>query len=648
MADTSNASPDTSHDTFSWLQTVSSVGSALIAIVTLITVYIAATQLATQNRLYRLGLSREAVGPWETKVANTTLLGLRRRVYAPSISLSSLAKSEWKPRFGFPRGFPEKAGISDEEAGANFVQAKASWVNFMEGLGISPASHGLYEMQDASELVNRVVPMTWVGKDLVGLCSILGFQSCEKKPSPKSPMPLPIQWSGPLGWLQFRSSPTGCVAEFRRRMVPRNQISDGLHSYWEKDQVPCENHFLLSRLCNSINSFCLSDGRILFLGGISKGKHPQDDEDPASVHAVASEQLLQDLTSENLTDEEIMLHLFGKKKHRPKALQRDPKRDWPSQARQHTDEHEMPGFLQSLLREKANTTENTAHVLQKCPGFLSVVINSELADSRGLSLDQCEEYRRRFVEKEDVDAAQYPHNLGNVYMDEGLFKLMKDSLLLLKPDGFYFSPASMLCADLGEAYAHINEQSIKSDHVFPESYEVPAAYPQGVRPHPAGDQLCSAVSLCNELQRQRKAGRLFCSADDMRLLAKVSYALRYIVSPSGHDGRDLSWAMICCPDLSRDVRDSLASASLGQYLSAKVSCKDGWLDCASLPGMAIPVNGRETTRYRTPLVADGEYTGAQVLAALSDVFITFYWIDTKWITDVAVYDATIPQSVTMC
>ncbi|KAL8387232.1 hypothetical protein RB595_010061 [Gaeumannomyces hyphopodioides] len=432
-------------------------------------------------------------------------------------------------------------------------------------------------------------------------------------------------------------------------MVPPNQISNDLHSYWKKDEVPCEERSLLSRLWGSIGGFYLPGGQVLYLGGISGDESPRDDEDPENVHAVASEQLLRDLTSENLSDEEIMVQLFGKKKNRPRVLQRDPKRDGPSQARRHADEQEMPEFLQSLLREKADATENRAEVLRRCPGLLSVVINGELADSRGLSLDRCEEYDRKFVDKEDVDLVQYPHNLGDLYMDETLFKLMKDSLLLLKPDGFYFSPTSILCADIQHAYAHINEQSVKPMRVFPESYEKPAAHPQGVRPHPDEDQLCSAVSLCNELQRKRKTGRIFCSVDDMRLLAKVSYALRRIISPPGLDrGRDLSWAMICCPDLSRDIRDSLESVSLRQYLGAKVNCKDGLLDCASLPGMATPMNGRETTKYRTPLVADGEYTGAQVLAALSDVFITFYWIDKRWITDVAVYDATIPQSVTMC
>lgn len=642
-----------SPDAFSWLQTVSSVASAIIAIITLVTVYIAATQLATQNRLYRLGLSRQAVGPWEPKVANTTLLGLRRRVYAPAISLTSLVKGNWKPRFTFPRGFPEKPNANDEEAG-NLVQAGASWVNFMEALGLSPESQGFYEMQDASELVNRVVPMAWIGKDLVGICSILGFQSHEDKPSFKSPMPLPMQWSGPLGWLQFRSSASGCIAEFRRRMSQPDQILRSLHAYWEDYPVPCEEHFLRSRLWNSIGGLYLPDDKILYLGGTNRHEGPRDQDDAEDAQEVRPEELLQDITSQSLTNEEIMLKLFGKKKDRPKALQRDAERDGPGQARR-ADEHEMPESFEALLRGKLDTNENSMEVFRPCPGLLSVAINGELAYSRGLSTENCQEYDRKFVDKEDVDLVKYPHNLGELYMDETLFKLMKDALLLVKPDGFYFSPTFILSADIRNAYSHIEEQSNKLMRIYPAVYETPTA-PGTRHPQPDEDRLRHAMWLCNELQRTRKTGRAVFSVDDMRLLAKVSNALKGIISPAqGPDGRDMVWAFICCPDLSRDIRESLSSVeanadALGPYLTAKVKCSDGWLDCASLPGMAALGDGTTTTtsKYRTPLVADGEYTGAQVLAALSDVFIAYYWIEKRWITDVAMYDATIPQSVTMC
>lgn len=45
---------------------------------------------------------------------------------------------------------------------------------------------------------------------------------------------------------------------------------------------------------------------------------------------------------------------------------------------------------------------------------------------------------------------------------------------------------------------------------------------------------------------------------------------------------------------------------------------------------------------------DDNFSSKQVLAAFVHVFLTYFWIEKKWISDVKAYDATIPQSVTMC
>ncbi|KAL2150143.1 hypothetical protein VTH82DRAFT_7819 [Thermothelomyces myriococcoides] len=572
-------------------------------------------------------------------------------LYVPSVNLNSLVGNGWRPNFTFPAGIPKTPNGHVEE-GEN-VQAKASWVNFMQALGMSPeiprqGEMQLYEMQHASELVNGVVPMPWTGKDLVSICSILGFQSHEKSPSPKEPMPLPMQWSGPLGWLQFRSTTNGCVVEFRRRMYMVNQISNSIHRHWKSCDMPLEDHFLRSRLWNSIGGFFLADGGVLYLGGTDKCKGPRD-LGPEDAEESDETQLFEKLTSADFSDDDIMLKLFGKKKDRPRALQRDVDRNNPTQADRGVRNPE-PDPLESLLRLELDKFQSDSsgmkELLRPCPGLLSVIVNGELAYSRGLSAKGCKEYDRKYVSPEDIDPKLYPYHLGDLYMDEEILALMKDALLLLHPDGFYFSPTKILISDLREAYDHIEEQSNKSaTKIFPDSD--PRTLPHGMANREALDDLCYAMDLCNDLQNTRKTGHAMFSVDDMRLLAKASCSLKPIISPLGKDGQDLVWAMICCPDLSRDIRKLLNKpASVTDFLTAKFVCRNGSLSSESLRDSGDA--DAKKTEYTVPLIDDGNFTGTQVLAALAYVFITYYWIDKAWPSDVALYDSTMPQNVIMC
>lgn len=640
-----------------WLSAVSSVASAIIAMVTLFTVYIAAMQLATQNRMYKLGLSSRALGPWAGRVASSSYFGLRRRIYVPVISLNALVETgTWKPQLTFPMGF-QKSPDPDVEEGTAHVQAKASWVNFMQALdmspSVSPGKKDPYEMQDASELVNGVVPMPWVGKDLVSICSILGFQSHESKPSYKDPMPLPMQWSGPLGWLQFRSSPNGCIAEFRRRMRLFNQIPDPIHKHWEHVNMPNEDHFLRSRLWNAIGGLSLSDDGVLYLGGADRDTQPRDMENETNNAEAAPTQLFDDLTSTDLSADDIMQKLFGKKKDRPKALQRDTDRHNPTQADRGGNNSQKSGILDSLLGEELEKLTSQAgprkELIRSCPGLLSVAINGELAYSRGLGIDKCEEHDRKYVSAdEEYDKNEFPHHLGDLYMNSKILSLVKDALWLLKPDGFYFSPARIIMSDLMEPYGHLKEQSNRVTQIFPDFKQDKIIFRAVAQAPDAGSHLHQAMILCNNLQETRKTAHAMYSVDDMRILAKASHSLKQIISSSSN-GKDLVWAMLYCPDLSRDIRKSLTKDNISQFAAATVRCQDGALNCTSLPGFGGELDAVEKpAKYQIPLVADGEYTGMQVLAALADVFITYYWIDKRWITDVTVYDFTIPQSVMMC
>jgi hypothetical protein len=58
--------------------------------------------------------------------------------------------------------------------------------------------------------------------------------------------------------------------------------------------------------------------------------------------------------------------------------------------------------------------------------------------------------------------------------------------------------------------------------------------------------------------------------------------------------------------------------------------------------------GRAAYTYKTPLCADGHYTDWQLLAAFTDLMVTYFGLRKTWISDVGVYDHVIPQTTTMC
>jgi len=156
------------------------------------------------------------------------------------------------------------------------------------------------------------------------------------------------------------------------------------------------------------------------------------------------------------------------------------------------------------------------------------------------------------------------------------------------------------------------------------------------------------MNLCNELQRTRRTARAVFSVDDMRLLAKASFSLKSIISTRPNDnGEDLVWAMLSCPELSSDMREYFKnSGNTAEFLTATATSSNGILDCSHL--FITSSSNEKVGMYNIPLLRDGVFTGSQLLAALSDVFITYFWLEKKWLTDVAAYDTTMPQSVAFC
>ena len=56
--------------------------------------------------------------------------------------------------------------------------------------------------------------------------------------------------------------------------------------------------------------------------------------------------------------------------------------------------------------------------------------------------------------------------------------------------------------------------------------------------------------------------------------------------------------------------------------------------------------------YNIPLILNevdsASFEGYDVLIAFMNVLLTNYWIERSWISDVSLFDGTIPQSVLMC
>lgn len=669
-----------------WISATSSVLAAIVGLITLLTVYVAAMQILSRRQLYRLGVSVKSLGPWKPIVVTPSLLRMQTHISTPTISLPRLVDQKWQPKISFPTGFttgPTKAPtnfINKSTRTATSIAGKlpkvptglptgrppnapsdpellaeASWVNFLQALGLTPENTGLYEMQAESELVNGIVPMRWKGRDLVGICSMLGFQSHEDKPSARTPMPLPMLWSGPLGWLQFRASSDGCIVEYRRRGEFNNLLSQAQYEYYGPFQPhPID---LKSRLWHSINGLYLPNGRLLYIGGsdpVTEKLKERRDNQPRTV-----EEICADIVSSDRTEEQLIKVLYGKKENRPVcpgALKRGPSQLLQSDP--------LPEFLRAISSRSILKSQKSKYtqVLKRCPGLLSMVVEGELASIRGLDLTLCDEFNRVYTEPGDVEQ-KYTAKLGCFRMEQELLGLLKQAVLLLKPDGFYFTPTKKLCNDVNAIWQHVTDMSEKHKCIFPVVPTnklqngagrdgVPPVGPTSTPQSPIewggeGDimTLYHAMALCNQFQQFKMSSPVMFTIADMGIISKASSLLRVIVT---EPGTDIIWAMIESRDLFSYLLERLREMKVQQdvqdLLIKTVESKNGVLDCS-------PLNCRpedDVGRFVVPLVEDRVFTGAQVLAAFLDVFLTYFWIEKSWISDVAVYDATVPQSVTMC
>ncbi|KAJ2970470.1 hypothetical protein NUW58_g9685 [Xylaria curta] len=306
----------------------------------------------------------------------------------------------------------------------------------------------------------------------------------------------------------------------------------------------------------------------------------------------------------------------------------------------------IEGPLKDLLQRMREKELGKMEVLTPQHGLLSVVVQGELADSRGLNPESCHEYGRVYLVDSEVDRETFPYRLGDLFMGEDLLKLMKEAMQLLKPDGY------SLCDD-----------PEKENGIFPDDSD-----PDGWPDRQKDDEMLHYVMmLCNKFQHIRTQSHGYFTVEDMIAVAKASKSLR--------SASDLTWAMLVSPDLFNDLARAFGDPKTWDLLRATVTCRSHVLDCTDLmkrcgiarkkgakyATMAGNTNGNgtgttpaaadsttEIMNYEVPLCPDNKFSGRQVLASFLDVMVTYFWTEKSWITNVELYDHVIPQTITMC
>ncbi|KAI5814627.1 hypothetical protein BZA77DRAFT_283384 [Pyronema omphalodes] len=655
-----------------WLSALCSLIAAIVAVVTLITVYLAGMQILSRRQLYRLGFSYRSLGPWKTKVVKPSFAKMQTHIKTPTVSLARLVAKRWQPKLTFPKGLP--IPDSDLEEGQRLM-AEASWVNYLEALGLTPQDDKFYDMQYESELVNGIVPMRWKGKDLVGICSLLGFQAvidCDDYAQNfKKAMPLPSQWSGPLGWIQFRSSSDTCIAEFRRRAVVKNEFPKMFYDYYI--DFPTNKLCLITRLWQSVNGLYspgIADEKpdVFVLGGAEKpGK--DDDEKPRSIIDICDILLK---SKDKLPDQEELLNkMFGKPSKWPSGVRPDNIENAQAHATKASaaDDSGLEALIRGITGKTSGSDDDEKleqlQLVIPCPGLLSVIVQGELADTRGLDFGKHNmlEYERKFIQPEDYSYSKqtHPYRLGSLCLGDKSLGHFKKAALHLQPDGFYFTPPPSVYADVSNMWHNVTQISKQSGfkHIFLQD-KLDKWRSNGILNKdfkPVANTLYHAMSLCNELQRIKKTCRSILSFEDLRIISQASKSVRKIVSTTNNMASspiDLIWAMIYSPELLNDVSKRFEFQDLApEYIFEKsftAKIKNGCIDCTALTSKEKDLSSALGLKgcYDIPLLADGEYEGQQVLAAFLDVLLTYFWINKKWISNVALYDLTVPQSVTMC
>jgi len=701
-------------DTLNFVSNISSLTAAVAGVLTLLTVYVAGIQLAARRQLYQLGLSKSSLGLWRGKVVSRPgwHLGMTNHIQAPVVRFANLVKNDWQPTLASTASNPKVHSESKEEtlgrignilgaialpAHARLVDCEAqaalahledddqpdtSWVNFLDVLGIHPCHTQLYELQPEPELFKGIVPMRWRGRDFAALCSMLGFQAASTA-STKTTMELPTQWSGPLGWMQFRASSEGCVVEFRLRM------GEGCPTYLPYDtreffkSAPVAPMHFVRRAWQSIGGYVYdsldsttsvgrvglnSPPRILFFSGIRDKKKVKPP--PRTV----DELLRQVMAKKGASDDDLRNIVLGS--------QQEQWNDDPANDGSDSEGSRLLDGLSQLLpsdlgrgpsQRKAKDSRKL-ELLTEDLGLLHTVADGTWADTRGLHWrNRVDEYTRFLITDAELALRGNCFRAGNLCIDKTkLLPRVKSALRFLRPDGFYFSPTHLMAADLKDIFEHVMCQldTFKKSDIFSPNAMNPLQVYRQRQPMPTADVtskqkhpheiVLHAATLINAIHFATQNGRNHLRHEEIKLLSNASWMLTGTLQHTGPCAADFEWAV-------------MMSAPLFEHLLKWFGSDDFKLDTEFLgkPCVAIElVDGEESTGtirfknkgyvnnmwpserltgiYTLPLVGKGELDGKAVIYAFLNVLFIYFWvIPLRWSSDVQRYDSTIPLSVTM-
>lgn len=295
--------------------------------------------------------------------------------------------------------------------------------------------------------------------------------------------------------------------------------------------------------------------------------------------------------------------------------------------------------------------KHTVRVLNRRPGFLTTTEGERIA-SRGLGNDTVEEYNCEYISTAQLNRATHPYNLGDLYMNITLLQLMKEALLELQPDGYFFTPAKCLAQIVNHVYAHV-------DMICEEIKDVKCFDPGTIGTY--SPELYYAIVLCREIQSNREISDMLYTVRDMRIVSIAAAAVKSLFSNLGDkesNAQDLVWAVLVCPRLLQDLARIFSAVSIESLLSLSrqsetTFSEKGILHIEWLATFANKDNqgGQIEGTYKVPIMYTNErreFTPTQLVAAYVYVFLTFFWVSKAWVTDVTVYDVTIPQIVNMC
>ena len=246
------------------------------------------------------------------------------------------------------------------------------------------------------------------------------------------------------------------------------------------------------------------------------------------------------------------------------------------------------------------------------------------------------------------DEDRFKHHLGNLYMDDELLSIFKEAAELLRPDGYFLT----LTRTLALISTMCTPTSRRSSTRLRRSASSPAWSSTPGRPQTRTKSRCT--SGWYSATSSSTSG---CTTKPLTPWTTWRPSRRHH-SPSlseVHQAPDLTWVILTCPELFAHLAQVFERVQdLGAFdpLRKTVRCRGGNLDCTdpmdceATPAMPKPTAADTTSdpspqsinsekekgstterKYKIPLCGDGDFSGSQLLAAFTEVMVTYYWIE---------------------